>query len=193
MASVIYAGRGARNHRGVHSIRLIHDYRNWDGNSWGSQSADPSHWPPPTAVSDLVGLRVDLEAEGPVAEGDEIRKRGPLRRAESSIAIELAQISPSTPAGADEIFDTGNIPHTVPGRGHDAGHHPGHICHGRGAVPRTRRRLVRRPEPAEQSMAPSERWTYLAAAGSPLVVFVLANAMFWGIDIRRDHGSRVSG
>jgi hypothetical protein len=47
-------------------------------------------------VFDLVGRRVDLEAEGPVAEGDEIRKRGPLRRAESSIAIELAQNSPFT-------------------------------------------------------------------------------------------------
>jgi len=41
VASVIYAGRGARNHRGVHSIRLIHDYRNQDGNSWGSQEASP--------------------------------------------------------------------------------------------------------------------------------------------------------
>jgi hypothetical protein len=41
VASVIYAGRGARNHHGVHSIRLIHDYRNQDGNSWGSQEASP--------------------------------------------------------------------------------------------------------------------------------------------------------
>lgn len=41
MASVIYAGRGARNRRGVHSIRLIHDYSNQDGNSWGSQEASP--------------------------------------------------------------------------------------------------------------------------------------------------------
>jgi hypothetical protein len=41
VASVIYAGRGARNHRSVHSIRLIHDYRNRDGNSWGSQEAPP--------------------------------------------------------------------------------------------------------------------------------------------------------
>jgi hypothetical protein len=42
-------------------------------------------------------------------------------------------------------------------------------------------------------MAPSERWTYLAAAGSPLVVFVLAGAMFWLIGVRRDHCPGVSG
>jgi len=42
-------------------------------------------------------------------------------------------------------------------------------------------------------MAPSERWTYLAAAGSLLVVFVLAGAMFWLIGVRRDHCPGVSG
>ena len=42
-------------------------------------------------------------------------------------------------------------------------------------------------------MAPRERWTYLAAAGSPLVMFVLAGAVFWLIDVRRDHSLGISG
>lgn len=41
MASAIYACCGARNHRSMHSIRLIQNYRNRDGNSWGSQEATP--------------------------------------------------------------------------------------------------------------------------------------------------------
>jgi hypothetical protein len=40
---------------------------------------------------------------------------------------------------------------------------------------------------------PSERWTDLAVAGSPLVVFVLADAVSWLIDVRRDHCLRISG
>ena len=42
-------------------------------------------------------------------------------------------------------------------------------------------------------MAPRERWTYLAAAGSPLVLLVLADAVFWLIDVRRDHCPGISG
>jgi glutamate:GABA antiporter len=40
---------------------------------------------------------------------------------------------------------------------------------------------------------PSERWTYLAAAGSPLVVFVLAGAVFWFIGARRDDRGGIPG
>jgi hypothetical protein len=43
-----------------------------------------------------------------------------------------------------------------------------------------------------QGMAPSERWTGLAA-GSPLAVFVLADAVFWLIDVRRDDCPGISG
>jgi len=60
-------------------------------------------------------------------------------------------------------------------------------------APRTQRRMIRRPEPAGQGTAPSERWTYLAAAGSPLVLLVLADAVFWLIDVRRDHSLGISG
>ena len=42
-------------------------------------------------------------------------------------------------------------------------------------------------------MAPSERWTYLAVAGSPLVVFVLAGAVSWLVDVRRDRCPGISG
>ena len=41
-------------------------------------------------------------------------------------------------------------------------------------------------------MAPSERRAYLAA-GSPIVVFVLAGDVFWLIDVRRDHCPGISG
>jgi hypothetical protein len=52
VASLIYAGRCARNHGGVHGIRLIHDHRNQDGNSWGSQEA-PRKTEAPLAAAKL--------------------------------------------------------------------------------------------------------------------------------------------
>ena len=95
MASVIYVGRGTRNHRSVHSIRLIHDYRNQDGNSWGSQEAPPKTEAPLAVAKAISAMpcvpllergnerlpHVGIEREGSADTGPSVARSAILRPA----------------------------------------------------------------------------------------------------------------